>query len=283
MTINPHFARLATAITTVLGFLILTLNGTPVDHPAPTAKTPVTVAAAARVTAGSREAPVGRATITTTGRDEQGRDRPALSYCQAVRLMSTVTPALVDISAALAGGDGKAGTGIVLTATGRVVTNYHVISGATGLSVHDLGNGLDYRARIVGLDRVDDIAVLQLVGAAHLRTARLGGRVSLGTVVASIGNAGGRGQPSLGAGPVVALHRQVTSTTGQARPLTGLIEARNGVEPGESGGPLVTADGLVVGVTVATQLSDDGTPDGHGYAIPIATAITALRHILENA
>jgi S1-C subfamily serine protease len=139
-----------------------------------------------------------------------------------------------------------------------------------------------YAAKIVGVDQAHDIAVLQLDGATQLHTVHLGGRVAIGDVVASIGNAGGRELPSLGAGHVVALAQRITSTTGRA-PLTGLIEARNGVEPGESGGPLVTTDGLVVGVTVATQLSDEGTPNGYGYAIPIATAITAVRRILENA
>jgi S1-C subfamily serine protease len=94
---------------------------------------------------------------------------------------------------------------------------------------------------------------------------RLGGRVSVGTVVAAIGNAGGRGQPSLGAGPVVALRQSITSTTGHDRPLSGLIEAINGVEPGESGGPMVTVSGAVVAITVATQLGPDGAPNGHGW------------------
>jgi S1-C subfamily serine protease len=159
MTTHGHYARLATAITMVLAIVLLTLVSTPVRHPAPTARTPVTAAAAAHVAAGRGHAPGGRATITTTGQDEQERDQPALSYNQAVRLMRTVTPGLVDIDTALAGGEGKAGTGIVLTPTGRIMTNYHVISGATGLSVHDLGNGLDYAARIVGVDWVHDIAV----------------------------------------------------------------------------------------------------------------------------
>lgn len=281
MTTHRHFARLATAITMVLATLLLTLVSTPVRHPAATTRTPVTVAAAAaHVATGQGHAPGGRATITTTGQEEQERNQPALSYSQAVRLMRTVTPGLVDIDTALTGGESKAGTGIVLTPTGRIMTNYHVVSGATGLSVHDLGNGLDYGARIVGVDRVHDIAVLQLAGATHLHTARLGGRVSIGDLVASIGNAGGLGDPSLGAGPVVALHQSITSTTGQARPLTGLIEATNGVEPGESGGPLVTASGAVVGVTVATQLDDAGNPNGHGYAIPLSTAMAAVHRIL---
>ena len=279
MTTNRHHTRLTTT-TMLLASLILTLTGTPAQQPPSPAMPARTIAAAAHIPAATLTAH-GRATITTTsGQDEQERDQPALTYNQALRLMHTVTPGLVDIATTLAGGDGKAGTGITLTSSGVIMTNYHVISGATALSVHDLGNGLDYGARIVGVDKVHDIAVLALDGATHLRTARLGGRVSIGEVVASIGNAGGLGDPSLGAGPVVALHQAITSTTGQARPLTGLIEATNGVEPGESGGPLVTASGAVVGMTVATQLDEAGNPNGHGYAIPLSVVMAAVHRIL---
>lgn len=280
MSTTRQAARLSTAITLLLAFLVLAIAGTPAHPEAPLARVPLTLAAAAHLPgAGALSQPE---TITTTDQDEQERDQPALSYTQALRLMRTVTPGLVNITTTLPGRHGTAGTGIVLTSSGLVLTNAHVISGAIALSVHDLGNGLDYAARIVGVDRVHDIAVLQLAGAAHLHTARLGGKVTVGTVVASIGNAHGFGAPSLGAGRVVALHQTIASTTGQARPLTGLIEARNGVEPGESGGPMVNTHGHVIGVTVATQLDGEGNPTGHGYAIPIATAIAAVRCILEN-
>lgn len=273
-------ARSTTAIAMLLAFLTVVLTATPPSHPAMRGSQPRTEAAA--WTGHTTTAPTRQRTITTTD-DELQQAQPALTYNQALRLMRTVTPGLVDISTTLTGGDGKAGTGITLTSNGLIMTNYHVIAGATELSVHDLGNGLDYRARIVGSDKVHDIAVLALDGATHLHIARLGGRVGIGSVVASIGNAGGIGDPSLGAGPVVALHQSITSTTGQARPLTGLIEATNGVEPGESGGPLVTASGAVVGVTVATELDEAGNPNGHGFAIPIGTAMAAAHRILARA
>lgn len=279
-TITRQTARLTTAITMLLAFLAVTLTGTPAHQQMPAGRSPLTLAAAAHIP--GAVAQDRRATITTTGHDEQERDQPTLSYTQALHLMRTVTPGLVNITTTLPGGDGAAGTGIVLTSSGLVLTNAHVISGAIALSVHALGNGLDYAARIIGVDRAHDIAVLQLLGATHLHTARLGGQVRVGTLVASIGNAGGLGNPSLGAGPVVALHQSITSTTGQTRRLTGLIEATNGVVPGESGGPMVTTSGSVVGVTVATQLGQDGNPNGHGYAIPVATAMAAVHRILAR-
>ncbi len=266
------------ALTILLLLAATMLAAIPSQHPAAGPDSPSVQAAAATVSSVHR-IPVQPCTIATDG----GGEQPPLSYSQALRLVHTVTPGLVDITTTGAGGDGKAGTGIALTSTGLVMTNYHVISGAIALSVHDLGNELDYAARIVGTDPARDIAVLQLHGATALRTVRLGGRVAVGDVVASIGNAHGFGDPSLGAGRVVALRQGITSTTGQARPLTGLIEAVNGVEPGESGGPMVNLRGQVIGVTVATQLDDDGNPNGHGYAIPIATAMASVHRILAQS
>jgi S1-C subfamily serine protease len=248
------------------------------------AAAPSTRAVAAHITTSGRVS--GDDAVTTADDIDTGGevDRPPLSYSQALRLIRTVAPGLVDITATLAGGDGKAGTGIVITSNGGVVvTNFHVISGAVTLIVHDLGNDLDYTAAVVGVDRAHDIAVLALDGASGLHTARLGATVALGDIVAAVGNAHGFGSASLGAGPVVAMGRSIASTTGQTRPLTGLIEARNGVEPGESGGPLVSIDGRVVGVTVAMELSADGTPDGFGFAIPVAAAMGAVRRILAQA
>jgi S1-C subfamily serine protease len=274
---NPHVA-----ITTLLVVLVALVTRAPTTTAAGPSGSPVVVAAAY-----SQNTPLhaghGRPGGTTGGEDEQDAGEPPLSYTQAWRLMRTVTPGLINIITTLPGGHSKAGTGMVLTPNGLVVTNDHVISGGIALSVRDLGNGLDYPARIVGVDPVHDIAVLKLIGATQLPTVRLGGRVSIGTVVASIGNAGGRGEPSLGAGRVVALHQSITSTTGQTRKLSGLIEAINGVEPGESGGPMVTVSGAVVAITVATQLDDDGSPNGHGYGIPITTVLASVRRILATA
>jgi S1-C subfamily serine protease len=214
---------------------------------------------------------------------DQSPARPPLPHSAAKKLMHKVTPGLVNVAVGLGNGRGKAGTGIVLTSTGLVLTNDHVISHATTLAVKDLGDGRDYPATILGADPVHDIAVLQLRGAMHLHTARLGGSVTVGEQVASIGNAHGLGAPSLGAGPVTRLHQSIESTTGQTHRLTGLIEAYNGVQPGESGGPMVNVRGQVIGVTVATELTTDGAPEGHGYAIPIRTALTAAHRLLNHA
>jgi S1-C subfamily serine protease len=84
----------------------------------------------------------------------------------------------------------------------------------------------------------------------------------------------------LGIGPVIALGRSIDSTTGAVRPLTGLIEARDGIRPGQSGGPMLTRDGVVVGVNVAYLYRPaTGAPSGVGYAIPINRALR-IAHVL---
>jgi S1-C subfamily serine protease len=202
-------------------------------------------------------------------------------------LAARVDPALVDINTRLGYQDVEgAGTGIVLSSSGEVLTNNHVISGATNISVTDVGNGQTYPARVVGYDSSHDIAVLQLLGASGLQSASIGdsGRVAVGDEIAAIGNAGGLGGiPSIAAGTVSALDQTVTvsdDTTGSAQQITGLIQIAAQVQPGDSGGPLVNTAGQVVGVDTAgsTGLSSQSM-GGEGLAIPINEAIAISKQI----
>ncbi len=107
-----------------------------------------------------------------------------------------MNPGLVDINTSLSyQGAQAAGTGMVLTSNGEVLTNNHVISGATSISVTDVGNGKTYTASVVGYDRSHDIAVIQLNNASGLQTVTLGNssNASVGQAVVAIGNAGGTG------------------------------------------------------------------------------------------
>lgn len=178
-----------------------------------------------------------------------------------------------------------AGTGIVLEASGEVLTNNHVINGATSISVTDVGNGQTYPATVVGYDRSHDIAVLQLQGAAGLQTASIGDSsgVVVGDQIAAIGNAGGRGgTPSITGGTVSALNQTVTISddTGGSEQLAGLIQVAADVQPGDSGGPLVNTAGQVIGVDTAGSAGSRLQPSGAvGLAIPINDAIAISTQI----
>ena len=119
----------------------------------------------------------------------------ALSPAQQAAV-AAVSPGLVDIVTTIgSGGAHGAGTGMVLTAQGIVLTNHHVVAGATSVSVTDVGNGKTYAAKVLGYDRSHDVAVLQLTGASGLQTAPLGDstKVAVGDQVIGLGNALGSG------------------------------------------------------------------------------------------
>ncbi|MGH3721741.1 MAG: S1C family serine protease [Pseudonocardiaceae bacterium] len=179
-----------------------------------------------------------------------------------------------------------AGTGIVLSSSGEVLTNNHVISGATSISVTDIGNGQTYPATVVGYDRSHDIAVLQLQGASSLQAASIGDSsgVAVGDEIGAIGNVGGRGgTPSIAGGTVSALNQTVTvsdDSTGGSEQLTGLLQVAAEVQPGDSGGPLVNTAGQVIGVDTAGSAGSRLQPSGGvGLAIPINDAIAISTQI----
>jgi S1-C subfamily serine protease len=194
-------------------------------------------------------------------------------------------PGLVDVISTLGYQNGTAwGTGMVLTPNGEVLTNNHVIAGATAIHVKDIGNGRTYTAKVVGYDDTDDVAVLQIQGASGLATTTFGSSAGLtaGQAVVAIGNAEGKdGTPSVAAGKITALDSTVAAEDegdGVVEHLSGMIQTNAGVEPGDSGGPLVNAAGQVIGMDTAASSSNDigtGTTadvSTTAFAIPIARA-----------
>jgi S1-C subfamily serine protease len=228
--------------------------------------------------AGSANAPTGAgATRTATSAEEVG---------------------VVDITTVLNYGQGAAaGTGLVLTPSGEILTNNHVIQDATRIRVTVVSTGTSYTASVVGTDPTDDVAVLRLAGAANLATAHLAnaaqaGQVAVGDRVTAVGNAGGTGgDPTAATGSVVALGRDITASdeTGtDPEQLTGLIEVNADVQAGDSGGPLY-ADGVVVGIDTAASASARGgfataadTRETAGFAIPITTATAIAARIVAG-
>jgi S1-C subfamily serine protease len=213
--------------------------------------------------------------------------KTALSSSQ---IASRVDPGLVDvISTDGLQGATSEGTGIVLTANGEVLTNNHVIEGATSIKVVDVGNGKTYTATVVGYDASQDVAVIQLQDASGLTTASLGdsGTVQVGDSVTALGNAEGKGgTPAVATGTVTALNQSITASdelSSVSEQLTGLIETNAPIQPGDSGGPLVNAYGEVIGMDTAAgsnyQLQGQSSTAEQAYAIPIDQALSIARQI----
>jgi S1-C subfamily serine protease len=192
---------------------------------------------------------------------------------------------VVDINTVLGYQNAEAaGTGMVLTSAGEILTNNHVVSGATSIRFTVVSSGATYTATVVGTDPTDDIAVLQLAHASGLQVADVSHQAAqLGDAVTAVGNAGGTGgTPSAASGTVTALNQSITATdeTGSgAEHLTGLIQTDAAVQPGDSGGPLYdSASGKIVGIDTAA--SSGAVVDG--YAIPISTALSIAGQIVSG-
>jgi len=202
------------------------------------------------------------------------------------QITAKVDPGLVDVVSTLGYQNGEAaGTGMVLTSTGEVLTNNHVIDGATSIKATDVGNGRTYTAKVVGYDKTHDVAVLQLQNASGLKTVSLSSTgVAAGQKVVALGNAGGKGgTPSVATGTVTGTGQSITASdesSGNAEQLTGLIETNAAIQPGDSGGPLVNTYGQVVGMDTAASTSPSTTGFESGqsptqtqaFAIPISEA-----------
>jgi S1-C subfamily serine protease len=185
-------------------------------------------------------------------------------------------------------GGAAAGTGMVLTSNGEVLTNNHVVRDATSIRIVLPGTSRSYRAKVVGYDAADDVAVLQASGAAHLKTISVGDSSSLttGQSVRALGNAGGSGRLRSASGTVTAVHRSITvaDDQGGSERLSGMIETDAAIRPGDSGGPLMNAAGQVVGMDTAASVRDGVTQAaaGDGFAIPIARAVSIAERIVQG-
>ncbi len=225
-------------------------------------------------------------TVAASGSSSRSPGAPANS----ATLASATAPALVDINVtdayqAVQG----AGTGMVLTSNGVVLTNNHIVEGETQISVRDVGNGRTYRATVLGYDRSQDVAVLRLSGASGLKTITTGasGLVTVGDGVVAVGNAqGAGGTPSHAGGKITALDQSIAAqdeVSGTAEQLTGLFETNAAIVPGYSGGALVNTAARVVGmVTAASEGYQFGSNASQGYAIPIATARQVATQIVTG-
>jgi len=194
-----------------------------------------------------------------------------------------VEPGVVDVAADLRYLQETAkGTGFVIDAAADLVlTNNHVIDGATSVTVTPVTSGRSYPARILGYDRADDLALLQVQGAPRLRAVTIGSsaRAGVGMPVLAIGNEGGKGgSPTIAPGLISGLGRTIIASdqsSGLTETLYGMLQTSANIRPGDSGGPLAGADGRVIGINTAAG----GSTVYSGYAIPIDRAMPIARQI----
>lgn len=202
-------------------------------------------------------------------------------------LAAKLDPVVVDINTVLqtANGSGRAaGTGIILTSTGEVLTNHHVVSGSTSITVTIAGRSGSYPAQVIGVDPTKDVALIQVEGVSGLPAATLADSSSLqvGEPVVAFGNALGQGgTPKETAGRVVALDQSLTANDGTSSELlTGMVQIDSSISPGDSGGPIVNSAGQVVGMITAGQSAGRmSTATTVGFAIPTNTARTVVNQI----
>jgi S1-C subfamily serine protease len=200
-----------------------------------------------------------------------------------------VDPGLVDVTSVLKYQSETAdGTGMILTSSGLVLTNNHVIDGATSVTATLVLKGRKFQARVVGYDDADDVALLQLVGASGLTTVHFGNsaQVSLGTPVLALGNAEGRGGVTPAQGIINALNRSIQASdqgSGTTENLNHMLQTDAPIRQGDSGGALANRAGQVIGMITAANTStpsQSGSSGGTlGYAIPINSALSIAKQI----
>jgi putative serine protease PepD len=199
---------------------------------------------------------------------------------------------VVEITAQRTSGDGftpfgeqqgtAQGTGFVIDTEGHIVTNAHVVNGASSVNVA-LHDGETRTAQVVGIDEATDLAVLKVdAPAGSLHPLRLGDSeaVSVGDPVIAIGNPFGL-EDTVTAGIVSALDRTITSPNN--RPITGVIQTDAPINHGNSGGPLLNQQGEVIGVASQIQAdSGNGGNVGIGFAVPSNTVKTVAEGLIAN-
>ena len=224
--------------------------------------------------------------VMASGEDAAGMPRAAAAEQHEAMndqaVYKRVEPGVVDVTSNLRYLEETAkGTGFVIDAAdGLVLTNNHVIDQATSVTVTLVTSGKTYPARILGYDAADDVALLQVRGAA-LTAVRIGDSslVNVGMPVLAIGNEAGQGgAPTVAPGVISSLGRTIVASdqsSGLTETLHGMFQTSADIRPGDSGGPLADASGRVIGIDTAAG----GNIVYSGYAIPINQAMPIARQI----
>ena len=196
-----------------------------------------------------------------------------------------VIPAIVDINTTLGNGQ-AAGTGMIISSTGEILTNNHVVASSSSITVTVEGRSQTYSAHVVGVNVAQDVAVIQIdqsVSGLPTVTFADSSAVQVGDSVLAIGNALGQGgTPRVTQGHVTALNQTITTGTGQndAETLSGMVQSDAVIYEGDSGGALVNSSGQVIGMITAGQAQGfRSAASDVGYAVSSNNAVTQANRI----
>lgn len=203
-------------------------------------------------------------------------------------VVDKVSPSIVSIvtetqSASLRGitAQAGAGTGMIVSANGYILTNKHVIEGVDSVTIVRSDGTTHDNARLVGVDPLNDIAFLKIEGASDLPAVELGDSSSLrvGQSVVAIGNSLGQYQNTVTSGIVSGVGRPVSAQSGDTvENLNDLIQTDAAINPGNSGGPLLNLQGQVIGINTAVAQDAQGV----GFAIPINATKGMLKGVVSK-
>lgn len=209
----------------------------------------------------------------------------------SANIVKKVGPTVVSVVTTQTTGSGRfqttsegAGTGIIVSADGYILTNRHVVQDARTLEIINSEGERYSDVTLVGSDPLNDIAILKIKGAKDLPAAELGdsGTVRVGQRVIAIGNSLGQYQNTVTSGIISGLGRPVTAATDElgmnVESLTDLLQTDAAINPGNSGGPLINMAGQVIGINTAI-VSD---AQSVGFAIPINAARGIIRGVLAD-
>ena len=231
------------------------------------------------VTPGNGTAPGGGSQSPDTGQGSDGSSQQEASPASEKESTGVV---LIDTQLGYENAE-AAGTGIVLSKDGLVLTNNHVIADSTKISVTVATTGKTYEASVVGSDSTEDVAVLQLKGASDLQPATVDDdSVTVGDDVTAVGNSEGQGQLQAADGTVTDLGASVTTTaqgSEDSETLNNMIQVQADIVSGDSGGALLDDEGEVVGMNTAAS---SGSATVTGFAIPIESALSTAESIIDG-
>ena len=186
------------------------------------------------------------------------------------RAAATIAPSVVTIDS-LSGSGESVGTGIIVTSDGEILTNNHVVEGATSVRVRLNGTTAPITAKVIAGDAGNDLALIKLVNSKGLTAATFADAesIAVGDPVVAVGYALALdGGPSVTSGIVSALNRTLTDSNGA---LDGLIQTDAAISSGNSGGPLINLNGQVIGINTAVANGNSGRAANNiGFAIGVA-------------